>query len=246
MIEKPLIELFPKPLPRDGASLFRQWVEAHEDIGRDEGEHLAEVLSSTRIREATGPELDRIGERFGELGHRRGRGDEEYRAFLMSLLPSFGGRGTPSGLAFAIGAGVQASADEIEITEHFDDTAYSVTVGDWITHEVTTVEHLAELADPAGVSLRRPITYSYEASGVGIDPTPGDVERMATVTQPPSGVGIQAHDGTVTARSGGFGTRRFDGEEEFGSFTALGDGVQHSFGAAEYGDASYGSTDGGN
>lgn len=241
MIEKPFIELFPKPLPRDGETLFRQWVEAHQDTFDSRAQTMEEVAMTTQIREATGKNLDRIGEQFGQIGRRRGRGDEEYRAFLLSIVPSFRGRGTPTGLAFAIGAGVQARGDEIEITEHFDALEYSVTVGDWIRHKVSTIHDLADLADPSGVKMRTPVRYSYDSSGIGI--SFGEIERETRVGAPPSGVGIKAHDTSVSVRGIGFGGGRFDGEDEFGEASPLDAEREDSYGGSSYGDSSYSSRD---
>lgn len=241
MIEKPFFEQFPRPLPRDPDSLFRGWVEAHQDSFNEFDRSLEEIAITHRITEATGTDLDRVGEQFGRIGRRRGRGDEEYRAFLLSIVPSFQGRGTVSGLKFAVGAGVLADADEVYIEEFFDENEYSVEVGDWIAHDVTTIHELAELADPSGVALRTPIKYRYERSGFGLSGR--NTQRKQAITSPPAGLGINASDTTVSYRTGGFGTGRFDGKDPFGSTATTSDSEGGSTGTSSYGEASYGDGD---
>lgn len=214
MIEKPFIELFPKPLPRDHDTLFRQWTEAHQDAGDVRAEDLERVSTTNRILEAQGADLNRIGEQFGRIGKRQGRGDEQYRSFLLSIVPSFQGRGTPSGLSFAVGAGVQARADEIEIVEHFDDLEYSLVIHDWIAHEPSTVEDLADLADPSGVKLRTPVKYQYDTASFGLEL--GSFAREAAITSPTGKYGIDAGDTEVIVQGEGYGAGYFDGQDPFG------------------------------
>lgn len=244
MIDKPFFQQFPQPLPRDPNSLFRQWVQAHQQSFNDRDEALEQVSVSYLITQADGDNLDRIGDSFGRLGRRRGRGDSQYRAFLLSIVPSFQGRGTRSGLKFAIGAGVRATPDDVYIEEFFDETAYSVEVGDWIAHDVTTIHELADLADPAGVNLRTPVKYRYERSGIGLNVR--NTQRKQAITSPPAGIGLAASDSTVVIQGGGFGTGRFDGEDPFGereSDDGSGDSQSPSGGSAglsSYGAASFG------
>lgn len=238
MIERQFIDEFPRPFPDDPASLLRQWSEGHQDILDRIDESIEQIIISHRITESEGRNLDAIGEQFGRIGERRGRGDEQYRAFLLSIVPSFAGRGTPTGLRFAIAAGVQAQASDIAITEYFDENAYSVTVGDWIRHQPTTVHEMADLADPSGVELRTPITYDYEPGAV--THAAGKVRSGLVITIPGTGVVHSASDATVTDQQAGFGAGYFDGQDPFGELETVNTSQQSGYGSSSYGESSYG------
>lgn len=104
-------------------------------------------------------DLDRIGAYFGQLGKRRGRSDNDYRAYLKSIVQSFSGRGTIDGIKFAVssGFGGAVDAEDIIIDEDFVKNEYDIEIndfGDTSDINVETVNEMAELADPSGVKLR--------------------------------------------------------------------------------------------
>lgn len=225
MIDRQFFEQFPQPLPRDPNDPTRQWIDAHQDDMQRYDDALGAVAASHRISEAEGHALDEVGADFGPIGKRRGRGDDEYRAFLLSIANAFAGRGTPSGLRFAIGAGVQARPDEVEIAEHFEHLAYSVTLKDWIAHRTTTIDDLADLADPSGVELSNPgngaeVTYQYEDLKTGVGFSEG--YRDAIINAPDLGVGTGLDNATASIGRPGFGAGRFDGVDPFGDASTFG------------------------
>lgn len=233
MIDQSFFDQFPRPLPQDPDSTFRKWVAAHQDEFNAYNEDLGAVVASRRILEAEGDDLEEIGEHVGGiLGRRRGRGDEEYRQFLMSIVNSFAGRGTPRGMEFAIGSGVQATPEDIEVIEHYDETAYSVVVGQWISHRVSTLHELADLSDPSGVEMLNPVTYAYDEISVGA--SANNVVAGTVISIPDGNVGVHATDVAVTISRAGAGAGRFDGMDEFG------EGVQLGQPGADEGDDSYG------
>lgn len=238
MIEQSFFNQFPRPLPRDPDSTFRKWVAAHQDEFDAYDQDLGAVIASHRIMEAEGDALDEIGEHVGGLlGRRRGRGDEEYRQFLMSIVNSFAGRGTPRGMSFAIGSGVRAGPEDITVIEHYGDLAYSIVVGQWISHRVSTIHELADLSDPSGVGMKNPVTYAYDETAVGA--SADNVVAGTVISIPDGNIGINVSDVAVTISRAGAGAGRFDGMDEFGEGVAVG-GPGVDDGTDSYGQSSYG------
>lgn len=221
---------------------MRQWVAAHQDLLSDYDADIEQIRQSHRITEATGDDLGEIGESFGRIGVRRGRGDEEYRQLLMSIDSAFGGRGTPRGVRFAVGAGVRADPDEeVTITEYFDQLAYSLAIENWTGHRVSTVHELADLADPSGVQLNPPIVYDSPAVNAGYNAS--DTVSGTVVTSPEADVAFGAGDTQTSIERAGAGAGRFDGLDEFGEGEQLGDEFdegEDSFGQSSYSEFSYG------
>ena len=242
MIEQSFHSRFPFPLPRDREATIRQWADAHNDLYRAYDADIERIRKSHRITEAIGDDLNEIGESFGRIGVRRGRGDEEYRQLLMSIDSAFAGRGTPRGVRFAVGAGVRADADEeVHITEDFHEQAYSLAIENWTGHRVSTVHELADLADPSGVELNPPVIYDSPAINVGYNAD--ETVSGMVVTSPDANVTFSAGDTTTTIERAGAGAGRFDGLDEFGEGEQLGDGVDDgvdSYGKASYSDFSFG------
>lgn len=101
-------------------------------------------------------DLDRIGALFGELGRRRGRADDEYATFLRSVVQSFSGRGTVSGIRFAVASGLGTEPEQIEIIEDFENNSYEIAIEQpFPPHELITLTELGELADPSGINFAR-------------------------------------------------------------------------------------------
>lgn len=242
MIEQSFHSYLPFPLPRNRDSTVQRWAAAHQDLFSTYDNDIEQIRESYRITDATGTDLDEIGERFGRIGRRRGRGDEEYRQLLMSIDSAFAGRGTPQGVRFAVGAGVRADPDdEVTIYEHFDDLAYSLAIEDWIGHRVSTVHELADLADPSGVHLRKPVIYDSPAIDVGANAD--DTVSGTVVTSPDANAAASAGNTTTSIERAGAGAGRFDGLDEFGEGEQLGGGAdsgEDSYGQASYSQFTYG------
>lgn len=236
-MHRDFLSQFPKPLPRDPDSTFRQWVDAHQDEFDAYEQDIEAVIESHRIMDAEGDDLDEIGESYGILGRRRGRGDTEYRQLLMSVVNSFAGRGTPRGMKIAIASGVHAKPEDIDIIEHFDDNAYDVVVGQWIRNRPSTIHELADLSDPSGVYMKNAVTYAYDDAAVGA--SADNVVAGTVISIPDGDVGVHASDVSVTISRAGSGAGRFDGLDPFGEGVSIGEPGPDS-GDDSYGQGSYG------
>ena len=153
-------------------SILSRYVDAHHKSATTLEPRLEELHNSHQIDNATKEDLDRIGALFGDLGKRRNRDDEEYRAFLKSIVQSFRGRGTKPGMRFAIAAGLGLDltkskyrdddgnidlSDYIIIEEDFEQVGYEIRIEtDDTTFLSSAVNDMAELADPSGVALLSP------------------------------------------------------------------------------------------
>lgn len=114
-------------------------------------------------------DLDRIGAIFGELGRRRGRADDEYASFLRSVVQSFSGRGTVSGIRFAVASGLGADPESIEIIEDFKNNSYIIGIEQpFPPHNLVTLTDLGELADPSGVNFAR-VKYDIVTEEISAD-----------------------------------------------------------------------------
>lgn len=157
-------ERLPEALPSyDRDTTFSTWLRAHEDEVDALDVDVEEVQKSLQVAHATGDELDRIGSDFGILGRRRGRGDEAYRQYLMTLVAAFRGRGRIDDVRFAIASGLTVEKSAVTLDEDFQNTRYTVVLTDWKAHKGSTVEELAQIADPSAVDLHR-VRYD-----VGVD-----------------------------------------------------------------------------
>lgn len=165
--------------------VIERYAEGHEDETSNYEQLTADAVSSIHIDEAdTVAELERIGAIFGELGKRRGRGREEYRAFLKTIVQSFNGRGTKPGIKFAIAAGVGTDTENITIIEDFVEVGYEIRVDNVDTAFVSSViNEMADLADPSGVELLSPPVIILDGEDVIAD------ESGATVVSTSVGLG---------------------------------------------------------
>jgi len=149
----------------DGETTFVEWIEAHQSELDALDVDVDAVQRSLQIAHAEGQSLDLIGADFGQFGLRRGRNDEEYRAYLQSLVPAFDGRGTAADVRVAIAAGLAIDPDEdVALREDFAENAYEVELHDWTPHQSGTVREMAELADPVSIPRREPVHYICETT----------------------------------------------------------------------------------
>lgn len=153
-------------------SVMSRYLSAHDDEFDAYNDDLLDVIQSHQIDNATGDDIDRIGALFGQLGARQGRTDDVYRSFLKSIVDSFSGRGSRSGLKFAIAAAVGGEPSDIQIVENVEELSYTVRITNVDTDFLTSaVNELAELADPSGVELREAIILTGD-SEIGVESSP--------------------------------------------------------------------------
>jgi hypothetical protein len=139
-------------------SVLSRYVEAHDEEFESLNEDIITIISNRQVVNAEGEELDRIGAIFGQLGKRSGRNDSDYRAYLRSIVDSFGGRGSRAGLRFAIASAVGTTPDNIEIRENVSELSYTILINNVDTEFISTsIDELADLADPSGVELEEAI-----------------------------------------------------------------------------------------
>lgn len=121
------------------------------------------------IVERESSDLENIGAIFGDLGKRRGRSDEEYATFLRSIVQSFSGRGTVSGIKFTVASGLELPPEQVTIREDFVNNKYDVEIErPFPPHELVTLTDLADLADPSGVEFSA-ISYDVADERVVMD-----------------------------------------------------------------------------
>lgn len=154
IIDSKFIEYFPSILPREPSSVFRRYIDTYGDAFNGLDSAMSYVKQSHDVTEANGRDLQQIGALYGEIGRQGTRSEEEYRAYIQSLLNSFNARGTVAGLKFAIAAAVDTDVDNVEIVEDFDNNEYEIELRNVNSKFLSsTVNDLAELADPSGVEL---------------------------------------------------------------------------------------------
>lgn len=168
-------------LPEDGTtftityvalSILTRHARSHNEALNTTEQTIESALSAHYVGTASGAELDLIGRQFGILGLRRGREDDLYREYLVSLVKTFNGRGTQSGVKLAVGTAVRPSESALEfdkgyvtLREDFQNTSYDIVISEWTPHSTSTVADVADLADPSGVDLSR-IVYQIDQESV--------------------------------------------------------------------------------
>lgn len=169
-----ILDRLPEILPIEEDSVISRYVEAGTEEFEVVDERVDDVITAHQVDQASGRELDRIGAMFGQLGRRGGRTDDEYRSYLRSIVRSFNGRGSRSGLKFAIASAVRGDPEDIEIEEDFQNLEYTIVIEDVDASFLSaTINELAELADPSGVDLDEAIivTEGTEILIIGGDST---------------------------------------------------------------------------
>jgi hypothetical protein len=224
---------FKRPFPQHSDSNVQRFAAGFGTKYEQLGAYFEQIAISHRIDLASGTTLDRIGTFFGTLGRRRGRGDDEYRRFLQSIVDTFRGRGTKDGIKFAVSAGVGADdPDEILIDEFFDALEYQLTITNWASHSGIDVRYLADLADPSVVKLREPLQYYYRGDAIGLLEGRRRVESRTL-----GGDSIGLVEGEISVETDDRG--RFDGLDEFGDGDEFGpdtDYGEDGFGEDVYGE----------
>lgn len=168
----------PKP-DRNEGSVRELFHDAHtQELINVDGK-LEDVKDSYQINHATGRELDEIGKRFGLLGNRLGRNDEQYKAYLKSIVSAYKGRGTVDGIKIAVGSSVELQPEKVNIDEDFEQNSYSLSLtGDWFQHRAGTIINVAEIADPAAVEVDPIVDYTQNVAVLDkVNFTPGKLSE---------------------------------------------------------------------
>jgi len=206
----------PSPFPLyDDSTDFENWLDAHQTEVDTLADEIGQVENQIHIGTATGQELDLIGEEYGLIGRRRGRDDDSYRSFLISLVASFQGVGTIPGVKEAISSGLLVDDVDVELIEDFAANKYEVKLYDWTAHKSGTVRTLADLADPLAIARRDPVHNILATAVIGIHA--GDVQINSGSRSETVAFGIDGDDTqhqTVNSQDT-FGTGRFDGDGSF-------------------------------
>lgn len=150
-------------------SILKRYLEAASAESELTQDAIIDSVSDKFVDTASGDDLDRIGALFGDtIGDRRGRSDGDYRAYLKSVVRSFISRGTISGIKLAVSAATGVPIEDIEIREDFENNEYEIIVIPQTPVTGTTIEEIAEIADPSGVeqSITR---FTPEADITAID-----------------------------------------------------------------------------
>lgn len=145
-------------LPRERDSTIVRYIVQHNKEFAEIEEENQYTINAHQIDNATGDDLDRIGSMFGELGERRGRNNSDYRSYLKGIVNSFNGRGSLSGLKFAIASAINTDTSNITIDEDFQELKYDIRIENVDSEFLSSaVNDLAELADPSAVELGQAI-----------------------------------------------------------------------------------------
>jgi len=179
----------------DRDTSFVPWVEAHQSELDALDVDVDAVQRSLQIAHAEGQSLDLIGADFGRFGLRRGRDDDEYRAYLQSLVPAFDGRGTNRDVRVAIAAGLAIDPeDDVALREDFEANTYEVELHDWTPHRSGTVRDMADLADPVAIPRLDPVHNILDETAIGI--APGETSIAEMYRAPEARIGISPGETT--------------------------------------------------
>lgn len=133
-------------------SILSRYTGAFDERTDELFDRIKQSIDNKQVANATGQELDFNGDWFGELGDRRGRTDAEYRTLIQNIVPAFSGRGTVSGVKFAVASAADVDTSDVVIDESSTETGFSVS----ITANTVTTQDLTRLirfAKPAGSEL---------------------------------------------------------------------------------------------
>lgn len=147
---------------------------------------IADVIKENRsVEKSGGSVLDLLGAFFGDIGERRGRDDDEYRSYLLSVVKAFSATGTKRDLEFVAAASLGITPEDVTVTEDTTEVGFKVTVDNLAQALFAqSVNELLREASAAGVELLSPPVLESE---------------RATVS-------VTAEESTVTAREDGLGS----------------------------------------
>jgi len=154
------------------------------------GDRIDDSIDSKYIDSATGRELDRIGAKYGDVGRRLGRNDDEYKSFLRSIVSAFDATGTKSGIRFVTSAVLQVDENLVEIEENFDANSFTIRVEHpEFSVQTDSLNSLIDLVSPTGVGIDSPPTlYTEQKIGVGgkIPSTVSSTSQVSFETKQPT------------------------------------------------------------
>lgn len=216
MLSTEYADLLPQPWPEHPQENIQRWARGHQHFLDTLDKELLTLIASHQVDHANGLDLNQIGAYFGDLGKRRGRSDASYRRYLKSLVNSYTGNGTTGAICFAIASGILRPQSTVNIVQHFESLEYSVTLTEWADHEIGTVWHLADLADPSCVEMR---DLTYEHGDAAVEVEPSESTDVTTITHGGDAV-IEINPSESKAdmdRDRGLGSDTYDGEGGLGN-----------------------------
>jgi len=154
MIDEKFEESWPYIIPTDDSSNVGKWVNGHQDELDALDDNIDAVVDSHQILNASGDDLDQIGELFGVLGKIQGRSDSEYRQTLLALYAAVISTGRTKDIRETVATVTLVEKSKISAPENTTSLEYDVVVEDWARkHAVSLVRESAELADASVVVL---------------------------------------------------------------------------------------------
>ena len=135
-------------------SNIQKYTEPLNDDIESVGSAVDTVIQNKSVETADSTGLERIGDQFGDLGSRSGRSDEEYRAYLRSLVPTFTARGTKDDIKIAVASVTGVDKDQITISEDTEQVGFQVLIdADTVIEGASELSRVIDLASPSGVAL---------------------------------------------------------------------------------------------
>jgi len=133
-------------------SILKRYLDASNDEIELTQDAIVDSINSKFIDTASGDNLDRIGNLFGEVvGDRREKTDKEYRAYLKSAVQSFVSRGTKDGIRLSVSSALGLPLEKIQIEEDFEESAYKIFFIPDTEIRTSTITEVADIADPSGI-----------------------------------------------------------------------------------------------
>lgn len=157
--------------------LLARLLQTIDEDRRDIVDRIETTVDNKQIANADGRSLDLRGDFFGSLGDRGARTDSEYRSILRSIVPAFAGRGTVTGLRFAVAIGAQTRVKNVTIKEDFEQSGFEVDIDDPDTLITAGLNDVIEQASPSGVELLSPPTIVTPPETVSTTTTTSTVTR---------------------------------------------------------------------
>jgi len=134
--------------------ILKRYVGSYEDDLNGVRKMARDIRGSRFIEHADGTALDFIGSWFGDVGARRGRPDDDYRAFLSSIVRAFNGTGTRHDMRLVISGAVRGEIEDIQIDEDFEQTGFRITIIEGEDAEISAaINDVVRMARPSGVEL---------------------------------------------------------------------------------------------
>lgn len=175
MFDDDYADYFPPPWSRVQTPTLDGWAAGIQQYLDTTDEDLEYIISSYQVDRAQGRDLNETATRYGTLGKRRGRGDSAFQQWLTAIVGAYAGRGTTYDIQVAVAGGILAEAGDpgdpadgdIDVQQDYTANEYSLTIHEWVSHDLDMIARLAELADASGVQRADPITYVFDELYIG-------------------------------------------------------------------------------